>query len=38
VSGHTMRRTYKGLVESSYLDEMTRLLEEAVLKFSSKKK
>jgi hypothetical protein len=38
VSGPTMRRTYKGLVESSDLEEMTRLLEEAVRKFSTKKK
>jgi hypothetical protein len=38
VSGQTMRRTYKGRVESTDLDEMTRLLEEAVRKFSNKKK
>jgi hypothetical protein len=38
VSGRTMRRTYKGLIEGSDLGEMNRLLEEAVEKFSGKRK
>lgn len=38
VSGYTMRRTYKGLVESDDLEEMVGLLEEAVRKFSNKKR
>jgi hypothetical protein len=38
VSGSIMRRTYKGLIESSQLDEMNALLEQAVDKFTQKKK
>jgi len=38
VSGSIMRRTYKGLIESSQLEEMTQLLEGAVDKFTRKKK
>ena len=38
VSGPIMRRTYKGLIESSQLEEMTLLLEGVVDKFTRKKK
>jgi hypothetical protein len=38
VSGFIMRRTYKGLIESSQLQELTLLLEQAVHKFARKKK
>jgi hypothetical protein len=38
VSGSIMRRTYKGLIENSQLEEMALLLEQAVAKFRQKKK
>jgi hypothetical protein len=36
VSGSIMRRTYKGLIESDRLKELTLLLQEAVSKYSRK--
>ncbi|MGY5871336.1 MAG: hypothetical protein RTV72_03735 [Candidatus Thorarchaeota archaeon] len=38
VSGNTMRRTYKGLMNQEDVPEMTKELEKAVKKFSRKKK
>jgi hypothetical protein len=38
VSGSVMRRTYKGLIENTQIEEMTLLLEDAVNKFTRKKK
>ncbi|RDE14241.1 MAG: hypothetical protein C4K47_04690 [Candidatus Thorarchaeota archaeon] len=37
-SGPLMRRTYKGVIDGSILDDMKRLLENAVSEFSSKRK
>ncbi len=38
VSGVMMRRTYKGMMDESDLPEMTKELEEAVSKFTRKRK
>ncbi len=38
VSGNVMRRTYKGLIELDAIPEMTKVLEAAVKKFTSRKK
>jgi hypothetical protein len=38
VDGVTMQRTYKGVVEKSDLADMSKLLEEAVSKFTKKRK
>ncbi len=37
-SGSLMRRTYKGVIDGSAVDDMKRLLENAVSVFSSKRK
>ena len=37
VSGLIMRRTYKGLIESDRLEELTLFLQEAVSKYTRKK-
>ncbi|MHA2359201.1 MAG: hypothetical protein ACXAB5_02930 [Candidatus Thorarchaeota archaeon] len=38
VSGVQMRRTYKGMIEATDLPEMTETLEQAVAKFTKKRK
>ncbi len=38
VNGVMMRRTYKGIIDESELPEMTRELEQAVEKFTKKRK
>jgi hypothetical protein len=38
VDGATMRRTYKGVMDEAELPEMTRELEDAVEKFTKKRK
>ena len=38
VDGATMQRTYKGVVEKSDLTDMSKVLEEAVSKFTKKRK
>ena len=38
VDGVTMRRTYKGVIDEAELPEMTRELEDAVEKFTRKRK
>jgi len=38
VSGNMMRRTYKGLITKEDIPDMTKELEEAVRKFTKKKK
>jgi hypothetical protein len=38
VSDLQMRRTYKGLIDESNLQEITEILEQAVIKFTKKRK